>query len=73
MSNESKLPVLQNWDHAPEWAMYRCIDSTGDLEYHELEPEPTKNFWYSYGRETVAGFNYDATDWKNSLQKRPEQ
>lgn len=73
MSNEKEFPTMPDWADAPEWAMYRCIDSIGDLEYYELKPEPTKHFWYSDGgRETVAGFNYDIDNWKTSLQKRPE-
>ena len=72
MKNEKEFPTMPDWADAPEWAMYRCIDSIGDFEYHELEPDRTESFWISDGRETIAGFHYDATNWKNSLQKRPE-
>lgn len=61
----------------PAWAMYAAVDADGSLYLYGNEPslEPTAGEWNYYEGDNKwrwAGEDYDASDWKNSLIKRPE-
>lgn len=75
MSNEKeKLPTSPDWSTAPDWAQYFAIDKDGEGYFYYLEP-----FFYHIGfwnnqcetSPKIAGI-FDATNWENSLQKRPD-
>ena len=61
----------------PAWAKYAAVDADGTLYLYGNEPslEPSAGEWdYYEGDNHWCWWNdgYDASDWKNSLIKRPE-
>lgn len=65
---------LPDWKDAPSWAMYRAVDQDGELCYYINKPVMVGECWdiEDCGQpfERVGKFNH--TDWKNSLERRPE-
>lgn len=75
MNNETKLPTSPDWTTAPEGATHFAVDINGDGFYYSICPIITTFQWTVNNlsaRIDYAG-EFDATDWANSLQKRPEQ
>jgi hypothetical protein len=71
-----KQEILQqtpDWANAPEWAMYRAIDEDGEGYWFEKKPRIVDDIpiWVYGGKSEFFG-NFDPTNWKNSLQQRPQ-
>jgi len=72
---DKKLPTSPDWSTAPEWAQYFAIDKDGQMGwFYEKRPikKVLKNMWYSSGFKKPLSNAFDATNWQNSLQKRPD-
>ena len=78
MNNKKKLTVDVFADSkCPNWAVYAAVDGDGTLHLYEKEPLllPTAGEWTYYAGDNHwrwFGDDYDASDWENSLIKRPE-
>ena len=64
-------------DSCPFWAQYAAVDEDGHAYWYESQPHIHYVYW-SYERERsrskcIIGVFFDATNWQNSLIKRPEK
>jgi len=59
-----------DWNDAPEWAKFLAMDGDGSWSWHEHEPEwkSYDGFWWSMGREAVAGQGLKPS---GTLESRP--
>lgn len=75
MNNKKKFTVDVFADSkCPAWAMYAAVDADGTLYFYANEPSWVGDVWTSGDHLSWCWFgdDYDASDWKNSLIKRPE-
>jgi len=73
--------MKQVWCSAPDWAMYRARDYSGEVYWHERLPSPVestgvpgqeKNVWRSSGRIEYSSFEIDGKAcWTETLEERP--
>jgi hypothetical protein len=64
-----------DWADAPGWAMYRAIDKSGLAYWFEHKPILDPLAWdcnIVNSRVLLAGEGFDSTNWKESLQQRPQ-
>ena len=73
MSNTENLPTSPDWEFIDEEFQFFAVDANGSGFVFESEPEILERHdeWYSYDSMRFIG-DFDATNWKNSLQKRPQ-
>ena len=74
MNGNLKLLTAPDWSEAPEWAQWFAIDEDGEGFWAEHLPTRSHDCWLPMSIKSNyswAGI-FDATDWKNSLQQRPE-
>jgi hypothetical protein len=75
----NQLPKLTeevfNRPDCPEWAKYAAVDNDGTAVFFKSLPKKSVfgDWWQRYGVVHEFGYHYDASDWKNSLIKRPEK
>ena len=59
----------------PEWAKYAAVNADGSVRVFLNQPTTQyKLYWYdptSYWEQSLKGDTFDASDWRNSLVKRP--
>lgn len=68
------------WERAPEWAKYAATDLSGACYWFECEPVCKTRYWYPvcktrywYGETGMCAKIEDSgTDWKQSLETRPD-
>jgi hypothetical protein len=74
MSNETKLPTTPDWATAPNWAQWFAIDQNGKGYFYEnhVSIKSWGIFEPSFACQIFLAGIFDATNWQNSLQKRPE-
>ena len=63
-------------DNCPDWAQYAAADECGTAYWHEDKPCRMLHQWFhrSDSRyKAIGDSSFDATDWQNSLIKRPEK
>ena len=73
MSNTEKLPTAPDWSKAPEKATHHAIDSDGKGYWYSEAPESDEIGWDIVISKWMGPSGiFDATNWNNSLQKRPE-
>ena len=66
-------------DTCPDWAQYAAVDEDGEVHWYSVKPSRAGSDWVDfYGRIRLIrdGDNaliFDATNWQNSLIKRPEK
>lgn len=63
-------------DSCPDWAQYAATDECGTAYWHEDKPCRMLHQWFhrSDSRyKAIGDSSFDATDWQNSLIKRPEK
>ena len=63
-------------DSCPDWAQYAAADECGTAYWHEDKPCRMLHQWFhrSDSRyKAIGDSSFDATDWQNSLIKRPEK
>ena len=70
-----KLPKLTadifNRSDCPEWAKWAAVDRSGECFVYSRKPIEREDVWcYERGNFCYIG-DYDASDWRNSLIKRP--
>lgn len=77
MDNEQNLPTSPDWSKAPERAMYHAIDKDGTKTWFEQEPVLSDENSEWNNKDLTPFEMYDFmpgyySDWRNSLQKRPD-
>lgn len=63
-------------DECPDWAQYAAVDADGEAYWYEDAPCCMLHQWFhrSDSRyKAIGDSSFDATDWQNSLIKRPEK
>ena len=66
-------PTRYPWDQAPDWARWAATDCTGDASWFADRPFQSKIGFYSRTAWTDINGHFDRSDWRNSLEKRPEK
>lgn len=58
----------------PKWARYAVVNKSGAAYYYECEPTVDERLFVWKGWRGYVKYcgEFDATDWKHSLIKRPE-
>ena len=72
MSNTIKLPTGPAWRFSPDWATHFAINSDGFGWWYMGEPMEDAARFYPMSEHYQNAGKFDASDWQNSLQKRPE-
>lgn len=64
----------------PEWANYAAVDPNGHAYFYNNRPSKDESEWDYFNRLTSIDnryvridYNFDASDWENSLIKRPKK
>lgn len=70
MNGNLKLLTAPDWSMAPKNFTWFAIDEDGDGFFYE--DKPIRKMVFFIGKFSEWAGTFDATDWKNSLQKRPE-
>ena len=67
--NDKKKP---DWNDAPEWANWLAMDSNGLWCWYKNKPYASLGSFFSVGRSTASKSSV-LSNWKESLEQRPEQ
>ena len=66
-----------DWSDAPEWANLIAVDRNGIAHcFSQTKLLKDNKEWFIHGPKTkfeIVGEGYDASDWQNSLRKRPSE
>jgi hypothetical protein len=62
-----------DWKDAPMGATHLAQDATGWWWWYRDEPKPVGLFWTSSRPHEQATFGSPNRNWKDTLEKRPEQ
>jgi hypothetical protein len=78
LGNKNELPKLTaeifDRPECPTWANYAVVNEVGKGFYFQSEPERTDHTWQIPPDHGIADIGkFDASDWKNSLIKRPKK
>ena len=64
-------------DYCPDWAQWAAVTANGVAYWYEDAPEIDGVYWTSECERSrsqcIVYISFDATDWRNSLIKRPEK
>jgi len=67
--------MIKDWSEAPEWAMWRAKDSSGELWYYKNAPvkHPKVKIWVALDGQQVFGVQTGSgAGWESSLQQYNE-
>ncbi len=73
MANEQEKSNLKDWKDVPAEYKWRAFDSFGFRTYFKWVPSPYNRSWEcESGAWFKGGFGPARTDWRESLEQRPE-
>lgn len=67
--------MIRDWNEAPEWAMWRARDSSGEVWYYEFKPSKHDKvqMWVALeGRQVFGIYGGSSAGWESSLEKYNE-
>ena len=74
LARRAELQNKPSWKNAPEWAKWLAQDEDGELFWYENEPKLSEClFSYAGGKVKYISTEKILGDWRDTLEKRPEQ
>ena len=74
LSRRAELQNKPGWDDAPEWAEFISQSASGAWYWHEFAPCIGTSVYFSVkGKYTMPNAGEVLGDWRDTLEKRPEQ
>lgn len=64
---------LPDWSEIDPKYKWRAVDDNGELYYYKKKPCLFAGFWNSSGESVLWSEGHDQTNWRESLQARPEK
>jgi hypothetical protein len=73
LSRRAELQNKPSWDAVPNHANWLTQDAAGTWLWHSSEPECSNGMWVHSTTKGYAARGYVLGDWRDTLEKRPEQ
>lgn len=64
---------IPDWKDAPAWANWRAVDESGALFYYFRKPVLGSIAWQAVSTYGLCFRDCDPTNWRESLEARPEK
>ena len=73
LASRAELQNKPSWDAVPSHANWLAQDAAGSWIWHSSEPDCRNGMWIGSGTKSYAAKGCVLGDWRDTLEKRPEQ